>query len=683
MILIYFYFNEMPKIAIKKQVKKKQVKKNVRNTLMRKNEKKENVSDSITPSMTSPINPLTNTSMTSLHNNSLRAQLLARASMTPTLGFAPQQYGNINNERRIDQLRNDNNTMSSLITSEKAQIEAMEKQKTKLESDKAEQKKMIKELKKQLKDKENEFEKTQIERDMASDKLKEGERVDMRTKQEEERRNTIQQRMQEQTRENNIIQYKKEADNLESELHQAKLKREQLQEAFEKNKVYKRIQELQEEIKLIQNENATLMDVMKDDAFINPNKELMRLEKEKMKQQYQNELYKEQIEKQKQLNNLKIQQQSIPQEDLDAVTKQHVETMKALNSNILEQQENMRPTQQQIDNYMYLDNKINELNRKKIELGYENDKLQAQITKLDSQNKSELPKIIQKHLKAIGHEEVDNEQKKRRIEQATEYRRLREDSYKNDVKVQELDQDLTEEEQQQIINMENQRAYNEQQQRNIETMRTTNQLMYDKIKNDAELNALNKGISSETKQLIENSESIRGQINDQNQMKNAIMDYNNAQLDYSKANAAKLYLESDTHNKAIVDIAQKESDTVQLQIMKEDSEKQRELQKKVQEMKIAYTIDNQRTGNGLTDIQQVGYLLDNYATPLMNLNKEKHEIVNQIINLKGLYAAQWEFFEQKHPGVTDVLNNLEHINIETLKSILNGFNALINGISQE
>ena len=124
------------KKTIKKVVKKKQVKKSIRSKIKKHNEQNNNEMSLMNPSLMNPSLPTQATNISQLHGpNSLRAQLLARAAFAPTLGFTPQQYGNFTNEKRIDQLRTDNQTMNSQITNDKATIATLESEKEKLQTE--------------------------------------------------------------------------------------------------------------------------------------------------------------------------------------------------------------------------------------------------------------------------------------------------------------------------------------------------------------------------------------------------------------------------------------------------------------------------------------------------------------------------------------------------------------------
>ena len=429
------------------------------------------------PSITPP-NQATNASQ--LHGqNSLRAQLLARAAFAPTLGFTPQQYGNITNERRIDQLRTDNQTINSQLANNNATIESLKNENAKLKGELDESKKMKKKAQKQL-------DKSKNEQEMAQDSLQEARRIDMETMRQQQRKQNAELQKAEQTRQNNIVKYKTEADQLETNIHVLKMVNQNLQSQYDENKAYQRMTQLKNEAKQLQNENASLQKVMQDPLFVNPNKEIIKLQQEIMKEQYQKELYEKQMQKQKELNDIKIKSQTIPTNELEAYTTQHVEEMKKLETDILDEKEKMRPNQQKINEYQYMLDKEYELNKRVIDVKNENDRLQAQITKLDAQNSSKnLGVALQNRLRTIGQQEVANQQKKRRVELAEQTRVLREEEFLNGVKVSELEKDLPENLQKNIKAKAANEANNEELKKNLNILQQLRASQEEKLKMEA------------------------------------------------------------------------------------------------------------------------------------------------------------------------------------------------------
>ena len=338
------------KKSIKKVVKKKQVKKSIRNKIKKQHEEQNNNEMSLmNPSSTNP------SSISQLHGqNSLRAQLLARAAFAPTLGFTPQQYGNFTNEKRIEQLRNDNNTMNSQITNDKALIASIEKQNEDL-------KKEVAELKKKKKESKSKLDKARHESEMVEDELQESKRIDMETMRQQQRKQNAQLQLSEYNRQNEIIKNKTEADTLEAQTHTAKMMNQQLLKKYEENKAYQRLTQLRNEYENIVNENQSLQTVMADPSFANPNEELKKVQLDIMKEQYKKELNEKKIQKQMELNDIKNKSQTIPATELEAYTTQHIEDIKKLETDILAEKEKMRPNQQKINEYQYMLDKEDEL----------------------------------------------------------------------------------------------------------------------------------------------------------------------------------------------------------------------------------------------------------------------------------------------------------------------------------
>ena len=223
------------KKSIKKVVKKKQVKKSIRSKIKKHNEQNNNEM-SLNPSLMNPSLPTQATNISQLHGqNNLRAQLLARAAFAPTLGFTPQQYGNFTNERRIEQLRNDNNTMNSQITNDKATIATLEKQNEEL-------KKEVAESKKTKKNAQKEHDKTQHEMEMMDDELHEAERIEMKNERKKKKVLRTKEQLAEVNRENKIGELKKMQTVLDTKVHEQKLKKEQLTEEIQKNTEYQEFQ---------------------------------------------------------------------------------------------------------------------------------------------------------------------------------------------------------------------------------------------------------------------------------------------------------------------------------------------------------------------------------------------------------------------------------------------------------
>lgn len=133
----------MGKKLAKHIVKKKSDKKSLRKKLMKKSTKhpQSNAQQNVLPN----INPNQQPNTMIPNRNNLRNQLMARLAFGP-LGFSPQQNGNLNNERRIDQMRQDNQTINDAMHKSEATIEALIKENKELKSEAKEKVKSVDQL---------------------------------------------------------------------------------------------------------------------------------------------------------------------------------------------------------------------------------------------------------------------------------------------------------------------------------------------------------------------------------------------------------------------------------------------------------------------------------------------------------------------------------------------------------
>ena len=191
----------MPRVIKRVTRKKKQVKKSIHDKL--KKRKAQTLNPTLNPTLDPTLNPtLTNNNQTTskeskdsgtmFHANNLRNQglqpgilrnsLLARTMGINPIGFYPQQYGNIN-EQRVRELQQGNTLTQHKIENNNATISALSKEKKELKGKLKDSSNEVKSIKNELdriteefenaKDNENEKEKYQTKLEHLKDKLNE------------------------------------------------------------------------------------------------------------------------------------------------------------------------------------------------------------------------------------------------------------------------------------------------------------------------------------------------------------------------------------------------------------------------------------------------------------------------------------------------------------------------------
>ena len=668
------------KKAIKKATKKKVVKKNLRNKLMKKKDSVHGENTEMNPSLLA-LNPSLMTSSTTSPNqaanvsqlhgpNSLRAQLLAKAAFGPTLGYMPQQYGSISTEKRVDQLRTDNSTITSQIASSNATIESLKSENAKMKAELDEKKKMKKEAQKQL-------DKTQNEVDKLDDEVSEAERIEMTNQRLKEKSQIKEKRLSEVNRENDIVKYKTEIDTYDAKIHEAEMENETLKSKYEENKAYQRMNQLKADYQNIINENASLKQVMADPSFANPNDKIVELQQNIMKEQYQKQLYDEQIKKQMELNDIKIKMQSIPKEDLEAVTNQHAETMKQLNKDILAKQEEYLPYQKAVDEYEHLLKKETELNHQLLDEKNKHTFLQDQASNLESKNKGELGVNIKKTLTTLAKQRVINDSNERRIERANKVARMKEDDYQNQLIIDDLKKELSTEEQQEITKIIAAQSNQEAQARQIELLKQQKDMKSDQIRNDAVIDELKKELSPEEQELIKSNATTEIKIDENKKYMNSLHIYRNAQAEESKARAQKEYYNSDAFNQSFQERAIKEVEAARLQKQREEYDLLMQSQKKLNEMTIADKITKETMSSQLGIVQQVDYIVKNELQPRADAINEKTKIMDQIVALKNTHPVAWTAYINVNPNIPSILSGYMNAETKELILILEGFRKVV------
>lgn len=112
-----------------------------------------------------------------------------------------------------------------------ATIDSLNQEKARLDSE-------VKDLKKPKKEAKQGLDKATNEREALQDDVAEAERIDAKTKREEDRKNNLQTRKLESTRKNDIVKNKIEADKFDAEIHEKEIEHQQLQSQYDQNHAF-------------------------------------------------------------------------------------------------------------------------------------------------------------------------------------------------------------------------------------------------------------------------------------------------------------------------------------------------------------------------------------------------------------------------------------------------------------
>ena len=556
-------------------------------------------------------------------NNSIRSQMMNIAAQNIAnglrpFGYASQQYGNINNERRIEQLRNDAQTKSSEIQNNHAIIETFQKQINELSAD-------TKKMKKMIKEKQTEFDKTKHEKEMMSDKLNEAERIERDNIRLGEQTRILERQYAEVDKDSHIADLKKTRLNLTNQIQKNELDLIEKQKQIESNTLYNEHAKLQNELDAIIAKNASYDKILQSEDFRKPNAEYIEkskklaIEKEKLRQK--EELYKLELENKQQEEALAAQPSK---EDLAAITQQFANDRIKANKRAIELKKQMTDTQDNIDMLSYQHEQYMKARKDEVEQQHNLDMLRKENIYLNEQLKKN----------------NDNQRYKEQIEKTANIRAkgLRK------AMVVKMKQDLLQQKHENDI-----------------------------LEKVAELNNGNP-----TKDEITISKSI-GETKARNSALQTQQQLNN-DLHASTLRTIEEKANNDFHNseeyqnllKANADIkTQTQNNLNRADAMKVFNEHQKHLN----DSRISYTVSSQLRGmvDSTTDIQQVDHLITK-ADELLQSMTTKENIKSDLLKKVNSFPEKWKEFV-KNPKYETVIEKLDNENteIDVLRDIYNTF----------
>ena len=554
-------------------------------------------------------------------NNSIRSQIMNIAAQNMANGIRPfgyssQQYGNINNERRIEQLRNDSNLKSSELQNTNAIIENMQKEIKDLSADLASAKKEKKKIK-------AEHDKAEHDKEMAEDVLNENKRLEMDNDRLLEKKRSLERQNALVDKDIHIGELKKDKIAMEANLHQQQLEAIEKQKQIEANTIFNENLKLQNELDRVIAENAAYEDILKSEAFKNPNKEYIEKTKQlhlaKEENRQKQELYKRALENKHQQEELS----AMPTvEELDAMAKQFADqTIQLRNNEMALKQQNIA-IQDQIDLYDFHHEQFK--NAAKDEF-----KEQYKLNILTNQNA-----YLQEQMKKTNANKRYNAQIKRTAQ----------------------------------IRMKNERQ--------AEKLKINQELYELKKKNDI----MEKMIESKPNELTQDEQILTKSIGEEKARNIALKkkqqlkeDLHESELKKSEEQANNDFRKTDEYKDYLNDNINIKIET-QKNLNNADNLKTRnELEKQLDRSKQTFELTNKILNADVNDVDQLDYHLKAASNLYDNLTK-KDLIVKDINDKKRIYPEQWEVLLrlQGNENVNETITG-DYSSINDLKDIYDRF----------
>ena len=617
----------MTKKALKHVAKKKVVKKNLRHKLLKKSTKtnERNPGQIIAQSQIQHQDPAN--SIPTLPGSSIRSQLMQRVGMTPMYGFGAQQYGNINNERKIDQLKSGNQMATQQINNDKATIDTMNQEKARLEAE-------VKELKKKKKDAKQKYEKTVSAREIAQDEVTEAERIETKSLRENLRRKQLEVRMGETTRKNDIVRNKIEADKLDAEIHTAELNHQTLQGQYDQNHAYHELKKKKDELRKIINENTALTDEMKTDDFLKANEKLIETTKEIEKERLTNELLLKRKEKEKELMMTKMEVQSIPNpKDVEAITIEHAKEIQRIETEEMTFNDQIRRLQIPIESYNYHLELESKARQKLMDAANERYRLSSKYAMIKNDPNNKYQTNLKREMTTLGQQQALNERIELSAKNAHQMLELQMNEAKSKAYVDELSKEPTDEEKDPYVK--------------------TGKL---EIKNNA-----------------------------MKELKGALTDHRKALFQNAKAESEIAYQNSKDIHQLDDQIIQTQAHTISFQKQTEQRDIYNESLKQMHKAQLALEVNARSNGGGLSNVEQVDFMINEQLKHRMDDFQAKDQVFREVRELSKTFPEQWTRFLQTYPQIGNSFQNLGYynINIKDLRDIIALFRSFMSKQQQQ
>ena len=609
--------------ALKRVIKKKQVKKNIRKKLLKRtNTQPQQQLQPLTPRQSPGQSP----SQTSTSNNSLRTLLMARNGLMYPAGFSPQQYGNVNNEKRINELRNDNQMIQQRMDSDNITIASLQKENAKLKDQR-------KEYKKQLKEARHEYEKNKDEVEAADDDLQEKERIEAKNQHLKQQLDNLNLRNAEVDVENNILQNKKEIKTKETELLQKQMEHQRLQNEYNQNDAYQRLQQLTNEIQDIDAKISASKQLIESDDFQNTNEALINKQKEFEQKKYELELQTQQMNQQRENAKLKFQLETVPAKDLvDQISTKYIKSTQALLYDKLDLEDQAYEAQSSIRDLEHAKEQERKMRYeaagKIIEVQYEQGKLDNIRA---SMPKGGLQKRKEEQAKEVGTADAQLEKARRKTENALGLFNAKFERVKND-------------------------AYNEE------------------MKKD-----LDDTFIAEAKEAGQ----LQGEVTERQELSESVKAKRKAEFNANVARSRNDYENSPQIRDIKEKILSNETQTALLQKEADERNILSKAQEKAEEANIALKVMQNTADIGLTDVQQVNYIIQDELNPRLKEMKQKELIFNEIKEVAENHPQQWDAFVQQNPLANNLISqgNWKNLSLKELNDILKALDSFMKSYS--
>ena len=163
-----------------------------------------------------------------------------------------------------------------------------------------------------------------------------------------------------------------------------------------------------------------------------------------------------------------------------------------------------------------------------------------------------------------------------------------------------------------------------------------------------------------------------------NQLQNGLNERRQALFQNAKSQANIQFQTSPQMQAINSGIANAKAQTLTYQKEAEQRDLLAKEQKKVGEAILANQVSQQCIDGGLSNVEQVQYLVDNEVMPRVNDFQQKEELVQRINELIRTHQEAWRVFTNYHPDASAIaMSGYRNASKQNIQSLLNQFSSFI------
>lgn len=206
---------------------------------------------------------------------------------------------------------------------------------------------------------------------------------------------------------------------------------------------------------------------------------------------------------------------------------------------------------------------------------------------------------------------------------------------------------------------------------------------FERAKNDAYNEEMKKDLDDTFIEQAKETGQLQGEVTEQEELSESVKAKRKAEFNANVARSRNDYENSPQIRDIKEKILSNETQTALLQKEADERNILSKAQEKAEEANIALKVMQNTADIGLTDVQQVNYIIQDELNPRLKEMKQKELIFNEIKEVAENHPQQWDAFVQQNPLANNLISqgNWKNLSLKELNDILKALDSFMKSYS--